>query len=185
MIRKLDDGIRKSIRVYEFTRETDCLLRLQVSRAPHTLRLPDGAVEAGEPVLMIHLWNERLPPIPPGGLDLAWARRILRLFSHSLCLAAIYLRDTPRLNEIRAVGGVTILLTSGSHRTGIRFMQEMGFTIFPYSSPLGRFGEFWENFYSWLIIWTFNPGRLQDRSLFGLRRSEMWMSREAFLERYG
>jgi hypothetical protein len=185
LVRKLDDVIRKSIRVFEFNQEADCLLRLQVSRAPHGLQLPDGAVEAGEAVLLIHLWNERLPSISPEGPDLAWGRRFFHLFSHSLRLAAGYLQETAGLGTIRAVGGVTILLTAGPHGTGSRFMQGMGFTIFPYSSPLGRFGEFWENFYSWLIIWTYNPGRLPDRSLLGLQRWEMWISRAAFLSRSG
>ncbi len=184
-MRKLDDIIRKSIRVFEFNQEADCLLRLQVSRAPHPLRLPEGIIQAGEAVLLIHLWNERLPPISPEGPDLAWGKRMFHLFSHSLRLTAGYLQDTPSLGTIRAVGGMTMLLTAGPHGTGSRFMQEMGFTIFPYSSPLGHFGEFWENFYSWLIIWTYNPGRLPDRSLLGLQRSEMWIGRAAFLKRYG
>jgi hypothetical protein len=36
-----------------------------------------------------------------------------------------------------------------------------------------------------VIIWTFNPTSMPNRSLIRLRRSEMWMSREAFLQRYG
>jgi hypothetical protein len=79
---------------------------------------------------------------------------------------------------------VTVLLTSGLHEAGSRFVQKMGFSVFPYNNRLGRFGEFWENFFSWMIIWTFNPDSLPDRSLLSLRRSEMWMAREAFLERY-
>jgi hypothetical protein len=184
LIRKLDDRIRKCSRVFEFSQEAGCLLRLQVSRASQPLHLPGQIIEAGEPVLLIHLWNERLPPISPAGPDLAWARLILRRFRHSLCLTADYLKANPRLDEIRAVGGVTILVTSGLHEGGRRFFQEMGFTILPYFSRLGRFGEFWENFYSWLIVWTFNPGSLPQRSLFRLRRSEMWMSREDFLRRF-
>jgi hypothetical protein len=185
LVRKLDNIIRKSIRVFEFNGEADTLLRLQFSRAPHALHLPDGVVKAGEPVLLIHLWNERMPPLPPDGPDLAWARRFLRRFEHSLRLTAGYLQETDPLNTMRAVGGMTILLTAGLHESGSRFMQDMGFTTLPYSSQLGRFGEFWENFYSWLIIWTFNPSRLPHRSLFRLRRSEIWMGRQAFMERYG
>jgi hypothetical protein len=185
LVRKLDELIRRCSRVFEFNQDADCLLRLQVTRAPHTLQLPDLIVEANEPVLLIHLWNERMPHTSPGGADLAWARRTLRLFRHSLYLTADYLRDNRQLIQVRAVGGITILLTSGLRGAGGRFVQEMGFSITPYSSRLGRFGEFWENFYSWLIIWAFNPGSLPDRSLIHLQRSEMWMSREAFMQRYG
>ncbi len=185
LVRKLDGVIRKSNRVFEFNQDADCLLRLQITRAPRRIHLPDLTVESGQPVLLIHLWNERLPPAHPGGTDLAWAKCILRRFRHSLRLAAGYLQEDPRLDRVRAVGGVTILATSGLHEAGSRFLQDMGFTIIPYSSPLGRFGEFWENFYSCVIIWTFNPGNMPRRSLFHIRRSEMWMSREAFLQRYG
>jgi hypothetical protein len=185
MVKKLDGVIRRCSRVFEFNQDADCLLRLQVTRAPHILRLPDLTIKANEPVLLIHLWNERLPCTSPGGADLAWARRILRLFSRSLYLVADYLQDNRQLSEVRAVGGVTILLTSGLHEAGGRFVQEMGFSITPYSSRLGRFGEFWENFYSWIIIWAFNPGSLPNRSLIYLQRSEMWISRDSFLQRYG
>jgi YkoP domain len=185
LVRNLDALIRKANRVFEFNLEAGCILRLQVSRAARPVYLPDLAVAAGEPVLLIHLWNERLPRIPAAGVDLAWAKRLLRLFRHSLCLAAAYLQENRQLDPIRAVSGVTILARSGLHETGSRFMQDMGFTVIPYSSPLGRFGEFWENFYSWLIIWTFNPGSLPARPLIHLRRSEMLMSREAFIQRYG
>lgn len=185
LVRTLDDLIRKTSRVFEFSREADCLLRLQVGRAPHPLRLPDLTVEAGKPVLLLHLWNERLPPFPPDGVDLAWARPVLHRFQRSLCLAAGYLRDEDQLRQVRAVGGVTILLTSGLHESGSRFLQELGFTVVPSANRLGRFGEFWESFYSWLIIWTFNPGGMPKRSLLRWHRSEIWMSREAFLRRFG
>lgn len=181
----LDDVIRKSTRVFEFSQDANCILRLQVTRAPHTLQLPDLTLEAGEPVFLIHLWNERLPVYAPGGADLTWARRMLYLFSHSLRLVAGYLSDDPKLSTIRAVGGITILLTAGLHEGGSRLVQDMGFTVTPYFGRLGRFGEFWENFYSLMTIWTFNPHSLPHRSLFRLRRSELWMSREAFLKRFG
>lgn len=185
LIRKLDDLIRKSDQVFEFNLEPDCILRLQVSRAPRLLQLPDLILAAGEPVLLIHLWNERLPVISRSGPDLSWARLIFRQFRHSLRLVAGYVRDHPELNEVRAVGGVTILVSSGLHEGGRNFLEAMGFTIFPYVSPLGRFGEFWENFYSRMIVWTFNPVGKPSRSLFNLRRSEIWMSRAVFFNRYG
>jgi len=185
LVRKLDDFIRKSSQVFEFSQDAECLLRLQVTHAPRRILLPDMTVEPGEPVLLIHLWNERLPPVSPSGTDLAWARCILRRWRRSLCLAAGYLQDNPQFNQVRAVGGVTILATSGLHEAGSHFFHDMGFMVIPSSNRLGRFGEFWENFYSYLIIWTFNPASLPKRPLFRIRRSEMWMSRESFLQRYG
>lgn len=50
-VRKLDDLIRKSIKVFEFDHHQDCLLRLQVTRAWHPIHFPNLAVETGDPVL--------------------------------------------------------------------------------------------------------------------------------------
>jgi len=64
-------------------------------------------------------------------------------------------------------------------------LQRLGFTVIPYHRSLGAFGEFWENFYTWMLMWTYNPGSLRYRGLWGLRRAEIWMSAEEFLRRYG
>jgi hypothetical protein len=61
----------------------------------------------------------------------------------------------------------------------------LGFVVQPYHSPLGSFGEFWENFYSWAIMWAYNAVSLRQRHLLQLRRSEFWMSIADFLRRYG
>lgn len=185
LVRLLDGVIRQSSHVFEFSSDPDCLLRLQFASAPRPIHLSDTTLAAGDPVLLLHLWNERLPPFPPGGADLPWALTTLRRFKRSLYLAAEFLQTDPRAAPVRGVGGMTILLDAGLHATGRQFVQQLGFQVFPYSSPLGRFGEFWENFYSWIILWTFNPRSLPRRSLFSLRRAEIWISREAFLSRFG
>jgi hypothetical protein len=61
----------------------------------------------------------------------------------------------------------------------------LGFVVRPCRNRLGRFGEFWENFYTWFLMWTFNPASLRGRSLPGLRRMEMWMAAEDFMQRFG
>lgn len=134
---------------------------------------------------MLHLWNEHLPPLPEDGADLAWARQVGRRFVYSLYALGRHVQASPRLSAARAVGGVTVLLWSGSRSGGARLMERMGFTIFPYRRPLGRFGEFWENFYSWWLMWAYNPASLRRRQLARLQRAEIWMAMEAFLQRYG
>lgn len=184
LVRKLDDVIRWCTGVFEFTQDANCILRVQVTRAKHPAHLPDVDLKPGDSVLLIHLWNERLPQFPLSGADLAWAKRTLHLFRCSLNLVAEYLHNEPRLSDVCAVGGETILLHSGLHTAGKRFVQDLGFMVVPYHHRLGCFGEFLENFYSLLIIWSFNPGGLPKRSLFHLQRSAMWMSRKAFLQRF-
>jgi hypothetical protein len=185
LIRHFDAFLARQQGLLNFTDDPDCLLRLQNAVASHRLRLPRQVVEPGEPVLLIHLWSEQIPPVSPAGPDLAWAKSIQRAFLKSLQAVAEYMQDEPRLANIRAVGGVTILMFAGNRRNGARFMERLGFTVMPYANPLGRFGEFWENFYTWVLIWTYNPASLRSRKLFRMRRSEIWISAEDFLARFG
>ncbi|HET7091388.1 MAG TPA: hypothetical protein VFL17_22375 [Anaerolineae bacterium] len=184
LIQGLDRLLRCIYDVYEFCAAPNCLFRLRMSRAPHVLPLPDGEVGAGAPVVELHLWNEHIPRIPDEGPDIAWARRVHRMLIDSFQAVAVHIRHDPRLLNAQAVGGVTVLLTVGDPSGGKSLMRRLGFTVLPYHTPLGRFGEFWENFYTWMLIWTFNTASLRQRRLLRLRRSEVWMSAEEFLRRY-
>lgn len=124
-------------------------------------------------------------PMPPGGADLAWTKKMSKAFLKSLGEAAEYIKSEPVVRDVRAVGGITVLLFSGDRASGARFMEKLGFTTMPYSNPLGRFGEFWENFYSWMLMWTYNPGSVRYRHVMGFKRAEFWMPVEKFVERYG
>lgn len=184
LIRNFDAWLSQAEGVFEFCQEPECLLRLQVAQAWHNLRLPDATIHTGEPVLVLHLWNERLSQIPAQGPDLGWAKPMQRRFVQSLGLVAGYVQRSPALANIRAVGGVTVLAAPGNYG-GSRMLQRLGFSVIPYHRRLGAFGEFWENFYTWVLMWTYNPGSLHYRGLWGLRRAEIWMSAEAFLRRFG
>lgn len=184
LIRGLDRLLRCIYDVHEFCAAPNCLFRLRMSRAPHVLPLPDGEVGAGAPVVELHLWNEHLPRIPDEGPDIAWARRMHRMLIDSFQAVAAHIRHDPRSLNAQAVGGVTVMLVPGDPSGGESLMRGLGFTVLPHHSPLGRFGEFWENFYTWMLIWTFNTASLRQRRLLRLRRSEVWMSAEEFLRRY-
>jgi hypothetical protein len=99
--------------------------------------------------------------------------------------AARWLADQPRMADVRAVGGVTALIAPDGGGGSVRLMQRLGFEVLPYRNPLGRFGEFWENLYTWWLMWAYNAASLRHRRLLRLRRTEFWMSARAFLERYG
>lgn len=184
LIRCLDALLRTVYGVFMFCEDPNCVLRLQLKEVHHSLSLSGGQVNKGEPVLMLHLWNEHLPPLPPTGPTLAWAVRFQRLLVKSFQAVAQQVCLDPRLVGIRAVGGVFALLPSGENSSGVQLMQRLGFRVFPYHNPLGRFGEFWENLYSWLLIWTYNPASLRSHRLLRLQRSEIWMSKDEFLSRY-
>lgn len=184
-IRALDALLRRRAGVYEFSEDPHCLLRLQIGCVKRPRTLPDAELRPGDPVLRLHLWNEQVPRLPADGPDLAWATRMHRRFVRSLRgVAAEMVRD-PRLREIVAIGGATGVFGPTSADSGNRVFTRLGFTIYPSRGPLGRFGEFWENLYSWWLMWAFNATSLRSREFFRLRRSEMWISRDEFLRRYG
>jgi hypothetical protein len=147
-LRGLDTLLSRASGVFIFCEDPQCILRLSLGDAPHPLHLPGALVERRDSVLFIHLWNERLPAIPPQGPDLAWGAKTLHSFRHSLLAVAGYMAQYPELSKVRAVGGVSSLPFGGVHASGGRLLQALGFTVIPYRNPLGAFGEFWENFYA-------------------------------------
>ena len=137
------------------------------------------------PVIIIHFWNERLPPIPPEGPDLGWAKRSQRLFLSSLHCLSDYLDSSSTLDEVQAIGGVTIALYGEHGASGERFMRRLGFTVLPSTHKLGKFGLFIDNLYSWVMIWIYSPAGLSYRHLTSLKRSEVWISRKDLQKRFG
>ncbi len=185
LIRRFDAWLSRRYGIFVFSQQPDCVLRLQRTVAHRHLSLPDCQIERGDPVLLIHLWNERLSALLPPEVGLGRAKALQRLLLGSLAQAACYLSEHVELANARAVGGVTVLLGSEDRSGGVQLVERLGFSVFPYRSPLGRFGEFWENFYSWMLIWTYDPVSLPDHRLWRLRRREFWISAQQFRLRFG
>jgi len=188
LVRALDAFLCRRYGVFEYSDDPECILRLQVGQAIHLISLPDIDLQPGQPVLMFHLWNEKLPQIPAEGANLAWGKTAQRKFLHSLKDAAQFLERSTHLQSIRAIGGITSLFPPDERAGGNKLFRRLGFTVLPYKSGLGKFGEFWENFYSWMLLWTYNPASLRSggsHRLFVMRRSEIWISRERLLDRFG
>ncbi len=185
VIRRFDDWLSRVEGVVPFAADPRLILRVQRSSLPRDLWLPSHRVSAGSPALMVHFWNERLPLIDSDGANLAWALQLQRRLIYSFRAMARHLQQTPSLSDVCAVGGVLAHIHAGAPDGGRRLLQHLGFTIFPYYRPAGAFGEFWENFYTWMLIWTYNPASLRSHALLGLQRNEFWTTREDFLGRFG
>jgi hypothetical protein len=97
---------------------------------------------------------------------------------------AAEIQHDPHLAGVKAVGGVTALTTNDESNSAARLFRRLGFTILPYHNRLGCFGLFWENLYSWLLMWTYNEASLRHRPLFQLVRSNVWMPIEQYQARY-
>lgn len=189
LVGRLDALLRRCHGVYEFTTDPACILRIAPATARRATELADGTrVEPGELLVEIHLWNERLPQMPPEGADLAWARRMYRGFTASLQLLAKYLALEPQLAAVRALHGEAAFLTSSGLDTGVGVLSRLGFELRrprAQAGALARFAGLWPNLYSYALLWTFNPGSLPGKTPWALERFALWMSRATLDERYG
>ncbi len=186
IIRRFDAFLCRIYKVYEFNADPDCILRLAKTQAQRTLQLPGGLViQKGDPVLEIHLWNEHMTRLSESEDSMVWASRTYRQLLYSLRLVARQVKQDAHLADVHALMGITSALFSEKVPNRPSFMERLGFTIESYHGPLGAFGEFWENFYAWWIMWTYNPYSLRSRRLLGIRRNEIWMPINELMQRYG
>jgi hypothetical protein len=187
LVRGIDLLLRRAYGVCEFSQEEGCILRLALRRARADLTFSDGtAVRRGDLVGEFHLWNERLPRMGPDGADLAWARSFLERLVHSMSLLAAYVESDSRFDSVQAFRGEMAFALAHietierlAHGIGLDFMRPSGA-----ASPWGRFAEFWESFYSCMLMWAFNPPSLRGKGLLQLRRYQVWISREKLRARY-
>jgi len=183
----IDALIRKLSKVEEFTDDADCILRFSLVTSPTRAKVSDGIeVEAGQPLVELHLWNEHIPVMPPEGPDLEWGEKFLKKLRYSLHLLADYIRQEPRLREAEFLKG-EMAFPKVKEKQFEELINRLGFVL-DSREPKGiweHFAEFWENFYSWALIWAFNPASLKKKSLLGMRRYRLWMRKEELLRRYG
>jgi len=185
-IKRFDRFLRRANGVFEITDDDWCIFRLQLRDAPHDIHLSDGTVvREGEPVLGLHLWNEQVPPMEAAGPDVAWGARLARLTIRSLRAVAAWIEARPELADRHALGGATVLIESGTAGGSANLVRRLGFEAFPFRNALGRFGEFWENLYTWGLMWTYNQASVRHRPLSRLRRTAIWMPVDTLLARYG
>ena len=185
LIRHFDAWLSRVEHVEPFADEPLIILRLQDGVAAWDIPLGERTIHAGARVAVLHLWNDRMTVMTSHGPDLAWALQFQRRLLYSLQAAARHLRDTAGTESIEAVGGIIVHIHLQTANAGRLLLERLGFTVFPYHRPAGAFGEFWENLYTWLLIWAFNPASLRSHSLLGLQRNEFWMTGESFLARFG
>ncbi|NIV38822.1 MAG: hypothetical protein GWN58_58220, partial [Anaerolineae bacterium] len=142
IVRAFDRFLCRRQGVFVFWDDPDCLFRAQFMRAPREIALPGALIPAGAEVLGLHFWNEHMPQIPPEGPTLALAVRGRRMIVSTFRALAHEMNRDPRMEGIQALGGATVLFAAGDGSGGDRLFTRLGFTVFPYRSPLGRFGQF-------------------------------------------
>ncbi len=184
-VKLIDTLLCKKAGLFEFSQDPEILLRLQLRTAPHSVEISGMTINKGDPVLAVHVWNERMPCLPPTGADLEWALNLRRRIIYSFKGVARWINQDPRAADTRAICGMSALFSSSKHTGGMQMIQHLGFVVLPYHGFLGRFGEFWENVFSWWMMWAYNDPSLHSRNFWRLQRTEIWMTRAEFLHRFG
>ncbi len=185
LIRRFDHFLRRRLGIFEYWDHPRALFRVRLTTAGYPVELPDAAVPEGAPVMEMHYWNERLPAIPAQGADLGWALEFQRRTIASFRELARLWPTEPGWQDVQAVTAVIVLFSAEVGAAGEGFLRRLGFEVFPHRTAGGRFGEFWENLYTWLLIGTYNPGSAARHQPLDLTRRDLWMSADRFLERYG
>jgi hypothetical protein len=160
---------------------------MAISQASGNVHLIDGSnVRRGAEVLELHLWNEHLPSLPSFGGGLGRASALRRQIGVSLCQLADHIGSEPSLDGVEALRARTAFVARNRMRKLLRIARAYGFDTAT-SSAAGpfrkRLHDFGENFFVWALAWTFNPAARGRRLL--RPRCELWVSREAFMARYG
>jgi len=182
IVKQFDQFLRAKLGVWEFWDHPDALIRISFSTSNRPLQLADRVAEPGKKLVEIHFWNEHVPSQSEAKTPMAWAARGALMLKISFSKLADHLVEDPRFAHVELVGGVTPLVFTGNHGGGDKVWRRLGFTMSPCNHKLGRFGEFWENFYTWVIIWTFNPDGVKKQNPFTMRRAEFWTDRDSFVK---
>ncbi|WP_322798238.1 YkoP family protein [Thermoflexus sp.] len=183
-VHQLDPVLRRVHRVWEFTEDPQCVLRVALSFSNQDLQLSDGTqIRRGDRIVELHLWNERIPRMPPEGPDLAWSLQFYRRLLASLRLVARWMEHHPEAGQARALRGETSMVDPARG-----LIQALGFDLILLEQGARgwrRLRYQMDDFYVWLLMRTYNPASLRNRRLHQLERVQFWISREAFLRRYG
>jgi hypothetical protein len=182
LIRQLDRTLCRRLGIFEFSGSPDCVFRARLLPAPHPLAVPGGMVAAGEPVLELHLWNERIPPLPGTGASMAWAARGARLMRTSLNELAQLVSDDRRFAGVAAVGGSTWLFSGDGGLGGSTVLERMGFQVCEH--PVRGVTGLSERLYGWALMWSYNPVSACPGRLRSMRRTTFWATREQFLAKH-
>lgn len=189
IIKLIDRILRRLGGLWEFSDDPDCICRASLTCNPHPVTLTDGTeIPAGELIGLIHLWNERMPPLPEGGADLAWAITLRRQLARSLQLLADYIPTDPRLAQVRFFGGDLALPWADSSGAA-HFLSRLGFDL-PEPTPVrtGPLRRLWARVqfgWIWALRWAFNPESVRGRTLDNFSHRPVWITTERLLQKHG
>jgi len=187
-ISSLDGYLSQQHGVAPFSDDERCILRIALMPAACATRLSDGAeIRPGDLVVDVHCWNERIPSMPKGGADLAWAQQVSVRLKYSLRLLTHELVVQPALKDARACRAKVNFVGQGcSNESVTRIISRLGFEDVDEGSGTLRthVHDSLENILISALVWTHNPEALKREKMIRERRP-VWSSRAKLLSLYG
>lgn len=185
---RIDDGLRRRNNVFEYTKDPQCVFRIQITEALQDIDLANGdAVHTGDRLISLHLWNEHVPAIPPDGPSFAWGRRMGRAMDASLRQLAAFMSLRPDLDSVVAIRGNMAESTVQTAAQLLRIMRHFGFESLAQEPAVSwgqKLHQFGENILVLLILLTVNPVAARTGVLSRVR-FDVLLSRRSFNKRYG
>ncbi|MGH8259751.1 MAG: YkoP family protein [Steroidobacteraceae bacterium] len=182
---KLDGWLRRRQGIYEYTADSRCLFRAELGRADRPVVLADGTrLAAGDPILVLHLWNEHIPAMGLAGPTVAWARQVCRHAHLSLRELARYLQQYPAL-DIAAICGDMHLGSARQTEQFTRLVSRYGFEAVDdgeaeTDGALHRIGK---SILVLFLVAATNPVALRS-AVFRRFHKRVFMSRAMLVRRY-
>ena len=170
--------------VAPFSDDDRCILRVAIIPAGRTVRLSDGTdIGPDDPIADVHCWNERIPPMPKGGANLAWAQRVSTRLRFSLGLLAHAMVHDPRLSPAQACRAKVNFVGLGcSNESVSRIIHRLGYEDVDEGAKTMRVlaHDAFENILISALVWTHNPEALKREKMIRERRP-VWSSRAKML----
>jgi hypothetical protein len=186
MVAAFDRRQRRRLGIWEFSDDPRCILRVGITTARIGAELADGTVvRPGDAIGVIHFWNERMPPIPATGADLAWARAFRRALTTSFGMLVRYMLEEPALDAVSVFGGELPLPFTPAT---VRLIERLGLEMFEPVPPHGlvnRVIDWGSRVWVWLMRYAFNPESVRGLGIRDFVRRPAWITRNKLIELYG
>jgi hypothetical protein len=184
LIRAIDKRMRRKLRIFEFNDAPYCIFRASIHPIAQVSWIPQDMASTGAKVIALHLWNEQVPPMPPGGPDLAYAKNLIRVGTQSLRMLAEYVLTDSQAADVVGICGRTSMFFSRNIQTGKKIFARLGMQIGEHQPSTGPVDRFFTNLYAWMLMWTYNPGILRARTPLKVDWYAFWISREALVKNF-
>lgn len=182
-VRSLDFILRLCLGIREFSRRSDCILRVSTGHSENAVVVAGRTlVEKGAPIIELHFWNEHLALCEgPNGL-FGWALCIERRIRLSLMLLADQIAEDENLASHKAIRASLTFSLGGVERVA----ERLGFrVIYPNRTALQGVHDYLEGFLVIWLTWAFHPCSVRTDKSRPPARVELWMSTDDLQRLYG